>query len=92
VLKVVRDHRGNVQDMSYSQVVQDLRVRCMELVPQVQTALQDLARIVLCYKGAGVEARGSEFTKLGISVSEYIESISAEINFSDPLVFKCLNQ
>ena len=91
MLKVVRDHRGHVQDMSYSQVVQDLRVRCVELVPQVQTALQDLARIVLCHKGARVEARGTKFTKLGISVSKYIESISAEIYFSDSLVFKCLN-
>ena len=78
--------------MSYSQVVQDLGVRCVKLVPQVQTALQDLAWIVLCYLGARVEARGTEFTKLGISVCEYIESISAEIYFSDPLVFKCLNQ
>ena len=78
--------------MGYSQVVQDLWVRCMELVPQVETALQDLVRVILSDKGARVETRSTEFTKLGISIGEYIESISAEIYFSDPLVLKCLNQ
>jgi hypothetical protein len=64
----------------------------MKLVPQVETALQDLARVILSDKGARVEARSTEFTKLRISIGENIEGISAEIYFSDPLVLKCLYQ
>jgi hypothetical protein len=92
VLEVVRDHSGHIQDMGYSQVVQDLGVRCMKLVSQVETALQDLVWVILSDKGARVEARSTEFTKLGISIGEHIERISAEIYFSYPLVLKCLNQ
>ena len=64
----------------------------MKLVPQVEAALQDLARVILSDKGARVEARSTEFTKLWISIGENIKSISAEIYFSDPLVLKCLYQ
>ena len=77
MLKVVRDHRGHIQDMGYSQMVQDLWVGCMKLVSQIETALKDLARIILSNIGARIEARSTEFTKLGVSISEYIESISA---------------
>lgn len=56
MLEVVRDHRGHIQDMGYSQVVQDLGVRCMILVSQVESTLQDLAWVILSDKGARVEA------------------------------------
>ena len=92
MLEVVRDHGGHIQDMGHSQVVQDLWVGCMKLVSQVETTLKDLAWVILSDKWARIEARSTEFTKLGISVGEYIESIGAEIYFSDSLVLKCLDE
>ena len=57
-------------------MVQDLWIRRMKLVSQVQPSLQNLTRIVLGNERTGVKARGTEFAELRIPVCEYIEGIS----------------
>jgi hypothetical protein len=48
LLKMVRYHIGNVQNMSDLQMLHDLSILAVELVTEVEPTLKDLTGIVLC--------------------------------------------